>query len=428
MGSLLPTEGVPPRYAQLYFFDTQNEIRNRMSALMEKETTKKVDENTVSGLIQMLDRSNALAQSFRMVKEWCRSHGSQDFSLRLISERTTSRQYNVLTMSEVAAMVVNDFGDGIPSRDIVVEISEMLAHIHGQKSHDRPEIGTRVFKMKLTELMDDLTKRHVYGDFVYVIEFQKQGLPHAHILLWLEERFKYTTPDEINDIIIAKIPSPTEDPDGYKVVSEFMLHGPCGKDAKYAPCTTEGKCSKHYPKVFLEETMIDEDGYPIYRCQNNKVTAKKGKFNYNNQHVVLYNWYLLLKYQAHINVEWCNRSKAIKYLFKYLNKGSDRATKENVTTGADGVSIQISQVDEINNYLNCRFIALCEAVWRLFSFDIHYSYPTVMQQNYHLLNQNAITLLDFEDLPTLLDKEGINIKMFTDWFELNKRDPAAKGA
>ncbi|GJZ82671.1 ATP-dependent DNA helicase PIF1-like protein [Tanacetum coccineum] len=143
--------------------------------------------------------------------------------------------------------------------------------------------------MKLTELMDDLTKRHVLGDccaVVCVIEFQKQGLPHAHILLWSEECFKCTTPNEINDIIAAKLLSPTEDPDGYKVVSEFMLHGPCDKDVKYAPCTTEGKCWKHYLKVFLEETVINEDGYPIYHRRNNKVTAKKGKFTYNNQHVV----------------------------------------------------------------------------------------------------------------------------------------------
>nr|GEU84132.1 AT hook motif-containing protein, putative, expressed [Tanacetum cinerariifolium] len=120
MGTLLPAEGVPPRYSQLYFFDTQNEIKNRMFAFMKKETTEKVDEITVAGLIQMLDQSNALARSFRMAKEWCRSHSSEDFSLRLISERTTSRQYNAPTVSEVEALVVNDFGDGIPSRDIVV--------------------------------------------------------------------------------------------------------------------------------------------------------------------------------------------------------------------------------------------------------------------------------------------------------------------
>nr|GFA58604.1 helicase [Tanacetum cinerariifolium] len=104
--------------------------------------------------------------------------------------------------------------------------------------------------MELTELMDDLTKRHVFRDccvVVYVIAFQKQGLPYVHILLLLEERFKCMTPDEINDIISAELPSPTKDSVGYKVVSEFMLHGPCSKDTKYAPCTTEGKCLKHYP-------------------------------------------------------------------------------------------------------------------------------------------------------------------------------------
>ncbi|GKE91815.1 hypothetical protein Tco_1572910, partial [Tanacetum coccineum] len=164
------------------------------------------------------------------------------------------------------------------------------------------------------------------------------------------------TPNEINDIISAELPSPTEDPDGYKVVSEFMLHGPCDKDAKYAPCTTEGKCSKHYPKVFLAKTVIDEDGYPIYRRKDNKVTAKNGKFTYNNQQVVPYNRYLLLKYQARINVEW----------------------------------------------------------------------RTLQPLNYHLLNQNVVILRDSENLSALLEREGINITMFTDWFELNKRDPAAR--
>ncbi|GJV63089.1 hypothetical protein Tco_1473917 [Tanacetum coccineum] len=94
MGSLLPAEGVPLRYAQLYFFDTHNEIRNRMSAFMSKETPETVDKNIVANLIQMLDQTSAMAKSFRMAKEWCRSH--------------------------VLALIINDFGDGLPTRDIVV--------------------------------------------------------------------------------------------------------------------------------------------------------------------------------------------------------------------------------------------------------------------------------------------------------------------
>ncbi|GJR71556.1 putative reverse transcriptase domain-containing protein [Tanacetum coccineum] len=46
--------------------------------------------------------------------------------------------------------------------------------------------------------------------------------------------------------------------------------------------------------------------------------------------------------------------------------------------------------------------------------------------NYHLPNQNAVTLRDSENLSALLDREGINITMFTDWFELNKRDTDAR--
>ena len=49
-----------------------------------------------------------------------------------------------------------------------------------------------------------------------------------------------------------------------------------------------------------------------------------------------------------------------------------------------------------------------------------------MKLNYHLPNQNAITLRDSESLPALLEEEGINITMFTEWFELNKREPAAR--
>nr|GEV21197.1 hypothetical protein [Tanacetum cinerariifolium] len=144
------------------------------------------------------------------------------------------------------------------------EIAEMLAYVLGQKSHDRLEIGTRVFKMKLTELLDDLTKNKIFGDTC-------AGC--AHILLWLEERCKCRNPTTIDDIIFAGLPSLIDDPNRYKVVNAYMLHGPCGEDSKYASYTTEGKCSKHFPKSFVAETVIDADGYAIYRRKDNKVTA-----------------------------------------------------------------------------------------------------------------------------------------------------------
>ncbi|GBN61691.1 hypothetical protein AVEN_217227-1 [Araneus ventricosus] len=58
-----------------------------------------------------------------------------------------------------------------------------------QRPEDRPDIVVHVFKMKLTELLDDIIKRNLFGrviSYIYVIKFQKRGLPHAHILLTLD--------------------------------------------------------------------------------------------------------------------------------------------------------------------------------------------------------------------------------------------------
>lgn len=58
----------------------------------------------------------------------------------------------------------------------------------GQQPNDRPDIIVRVFHMKLQELLQDISSGVVFGPvnaILYSIEFQKRGLPHVHILVWL---------------------------------------------------------------------------------------------------------------------------------------------------------------------------------------------------------------------------------------------------
>ena len=66
---------------------------------------------------------------------------------------------------------------------------EIVSELHvSQTPQDRPDIAARVFKLKKDQLMDDLVHGGVLGTvvaYMYVIEFQKRGLPHAHILLIL---------------------------------------------------------------------------------------------------------------------------------------------------------------------------------------------------------------------------------------------------
>jgi len=54
--------------------------------------------------------------------------------------------------------------------------------------------------------------------------------------------------------------------------------------------------------------------------------------------VVPYNPYYIWRYQEHINVEVCASIQAIKYIHKYIYKGSDRATlRLQETTNSDEV-------------------------------------------------------------------------------------------
>lgn len=93
----------------------------------------------------------------------------------------------------------------------------------------------------------------------------------------------------------------------------------------------------------------------------------------DNRYVVPHNVKLIVKYRCHINVEYCNQGTLVKYLFNYLNKGHDRATivLEGPNRTQSFVSI-LQHEDEIEEYINCRYISVSEACWKLFGFEMHY--------------------------------------------------------
>eukprot|EP00267_Zea_mays_P048853 XP_020401468.1 uncharacterized protein LOC109943072 [Zea mays] len=60
------------------------------------------------------------------------------------------------------------------------------------------------------ELKHRLTKQDILGKvraYVYVVEFQKRGLPHAHFLLIMQRKYKLTCPEQYDLLISAEIPS-----------------------------------------------------------------------------------------------------------------------------------------------------------------------------------------------------------------------------
>ena len=112
-----------------------------------------------------------------------------------------------------------------------------------QKATDRPDLIVRVFRQKLRELLNDILKKHVFGKpiaHVYTIEFQKRGLPHAHMLVILADDCKPRDSSDYDMIVCAELPDPDLNPRLYQIVKRCMLHGPCGTAKKAALCMRNG--------------------------------------------------------------------------------------------------------------------------------------------------------------------------------------------
>ncbi|KAH1162123.1 hypothetical protein GYH30_000841, partial [Glycine max] len=297
------------------------------------------------------------------------------------------------------------------------------------KPTDRPDFVSRIFILKYEHMLSDLTKGQLLGKvvaYMHTIEFQKRGLPHVHLLLFLHPDNKYPSSTGIDEIISAEIPSHEDDPELYRLVENHMIHGPCRILQPNSPCMKEGKCSHFYPKQFQPQTLLDSNGYPVYRRRNNGHSISKNGVIIDNRYVVPYNPKLLKKYQAHINIEWCNQSTSIKYLFKYINKGYDRVTAVMVSDSNQTAQNVNIQNDELKEYLDCRYISPCEAAWRIFAFPIHGRKPAVERLYFHLPDQHNVLYEDHDDIDDVLSKPTISDSKFLAWMNTTKGFPEAR--
>lgn len=295
---------------------------------------------------------------------------------------------------------------------------EMTELLHpGESSSDRHDITARVFKQKLKCLMDFIVKQRIFGSvqcWMYSVEWQKRGLPHAHILLWMQNKI---TPDQIDAVISAEIPDPDEDTELFDLVKTHMVHGPCGEQNPNAPCMVKNKCSKRYPRSFVSTTQTGHDGYPLYRrrspSDNGQTfiqTHREVDYVVDNTNIVPYSKILLKALKSHVNAENCGGIKSIKYVCKYVTKGSDMAV-----VGVEN--------DEVAKYQTGRFVNCNEAFWRLFSFPIHERYPTVVHLAVHLENGQRVY---FNDVNAARRAQTPPATTLTSFFQTCRVDPFAR--
>jgi hypothetical protein len=122
IGSLIPSQGARPKYAQLYLFNTEHEISNRINVVSSSRSPFHANEDIVNSLIQMLDLHNPIVKLFRTAPERLLENSEDHYSIRIYGDVDAHGDvFSFPVASEVVGLVVGDIGHTDVGRDIIIE-------------------------------------------------------------------------------------------------------------------------------------------------------------------------------------------------------------------------------------------------------------------------------------------------------------------
>ncbi|KAK9053778.1 hypothetical protein SSX86_024852 [Deinandra increscens subsp. villosa] len=312
------------------------------------------------------------------------------------------------------------------------EIKRELEKTPMLSARDRANLIAIVFEMKVDAFVAFLKKERPFGVVaadLNTIEFQKRGLPHCHTLLWVTEPFRIRSAEQIDAFISAKFSDKELEPVLHKIVSDTMIHGPCGLLNSAASCMQKGMCCKNFPKLYENVTRINDKGRAFYRRRKGSTKVEKAGVVIYCGYVVPYNRRLSLRSHVHVNVEHCGWSMMIKYLFKYISKGPDRvrySVSSNQKNSKARPSSKDDAIDEIKNFVDGRFIYPHEAAWRILNFPIHYRDPAVQALCVHIPIQQNVTFRERTLLQDVVANPMSRKTTLTEWLECNRTSSAGR--
>ena len=213
--------------------------------------------------------------------------------------------------------------------------------------------------------------------FIGVIEFQKRGLPHAHLLIYRKDGYgkKFKDDPTLTDKYVKAEESECETDWGKKLVNQHMKHscggfcyrgfGTEGRQIWQHKCTDradclkqEHPCRKDFPHQINPRTHLHPDTgrvVPRRRTENDRLTVE-------------FNETLLRMWGGHINVKVASTAEIIAYLFAYTFKGNDK-TRYALAMEATKSSLLAMR--------EARYLSSPEGCWRLFSYQNAWVIPKV---------------------------------------------------
>lgn len=251
-----------------------------------------------------------------------------------LSQSLHGSRRHLKSLASNALNIVSEYGK--PSLFITLtcnpywpEIQEML--LPNQSAFDRPDIVCQVFKERLAALIRNIRSGKYFDDtdnlghrtrrrkIIYelrVIEYQHRGLPHAHIVIKLDNT-PSDNPEEcgawIDRFISCQMPvindhSSPNDIEYHSYVSGHMVHR-C-VHAVNGCLDQTNHCTKGFTDtVIAQNTTFDDRGcYAVYK-----------RLSDSDLRVCPHNKGILMDWQGHAYVDWCGSTYTVLYLYKVFS-------------------------------------------------------------------------------------------------------------
>ncbi|KAL3627814.1 hypothetical protein CASFOL_028229 [Castilleja foliolosa] len=165
IGSICPPDNEHPRFLQLYIYDTENEVPNRMRFFSSSDH-RSISPNVVRTLSDTLKSCNEFARLFTSAKDLCQTSEGCDFSVRLYNN-LGDRRYEPPASGTLSGIVYADDPNAC-NYDVVVRKKGGQP----QRIHDRHNVyslllkGGRLFQQYLVDAYTCIEQSRL--DFVNV--------------------------------------------------------------------------------------------------------------------------------------------------------------------------------------------------------------------------------------------------------------------
>ncbi|XP_074352259.1 uncharacterized protein LOC141691417 [Apium graveolens] len=238
-GSLILNDNETTKFCQLYIYDTINKVDNRLwqqrdlyenDEIVDLQITLKVIRSESRRECHICSTDEVVGIMVGDTEETC---GDRDIVVNEKSKGLVRVSYihpKLMALHNICRSVSRGDVDTSNTGKVIVLPAgyKMMEYVPGCIAPNCPDIISRVFRLKLEQLMGDIKDKKHFGvciGVMYVVEFQKRGLPY-----------------NVDKFVSAEIPDPLLDTVGYAAVKEFMIHVPCGNVLEQLLMTVASQC------------------------------------------------------------------------------------------------------------------------------------------------------------------------------------------